>query len=96
LLLAAICMLAALAAAWPAGSAATTTPKRCGTIKANGKTFAVRGHLTKCKFARRTSKRYLRDGTEPHSWSCIRYPRRVTSIAFICRRGIKDVYAIRR
>jgi hypothetical protein len=72
------------------------TPRKCGKIEAKGETYAVRGHLVKCPFARRTSKRYLRHGIKPRGWSCRRYPRDVTRIAFTCRRGGKDIYAIRR
>ena len=88
-------MLAA-AAALPAAAPAVTTPKRCGTIEAKGRTFAVRGHLVKCRFARRVSKGFLRHGIRPAGWSCVRYPPDVTRIAFTCRNGGKDVYAIRR
>jgi hypothetical protein len=89
-------LLLAIAAASPTGAPAVTTPKRCGTIEANGKTFAVRGHLVNCRFARRTARGFLRHGIRPEGWSCRRYPPQATRIAFTCRRGGKDVYAIRR
>lgn len=96
LLIALLAGLLAAAAALPAGAPAVTTPKRCGTIEAKGRTFAVRGHLVRCRFARRVSKGFLRHGTRPAGWNCVRYPPRVTRIAFTCRRSGKDVYAIRR
>jgi hypothetical protein len=88
--------LLATATASPVDSPAVVTPKRCGTIQANGKTYAVRGHLVNCRFARRVSRGFLRHGVRPDGWSCRRYPPRATRIAFTCRRAGKDVYAIRR
>jgi hypothetical protein len=88
--------LLAIATMSPIESSAVVTPKRCGTIQANGKTFSVRGHLVNCRFARRVSKGFLRHGIRPDGWSCRRYPPQATRIAFTCRRGGKDVYAIRR
>ena len=70
--------------------------QRCGKIIANHKPFAVGAHLISCDRARRGSKRFLRHGIRPDGWSCRRYPASVTSIAFTCRNGAKDFYAIRR
>jgi hypothetical protein len=75
---------------------AYTTPKACGTLEAHGKTYAIRGHLVGCRFARRASGRFLRQGIRPDGWSCVRYSPQQTSIAFTCSRGYKDFYAIRR
>ena len=80
--------------ALPAG--ATTTPNKCGTITVHGKNFAVRGHLLPCPFSRRNSRAFLADGRHPRGWSCRRYPRRLTRIAFQCRKGGRSYYAIRR
>lgn len=96
LLLAALGLLALVALAVPAAAPATVPPKRCGKIIANHKPFAVRAHLISCDRARRGSKRFLRHGIRPDGWSCRRYPASVTSIAFTCRNGAKDFYAIRR
>ena len=71
-------------------------PRKCGKIVAHGEAYSVRGHLVRCEFARRASKRFLRHGIKPRGWTCRKYPRDVTRIAFSCRRGGKDVYAIRR
>ena len=78
----------------PAG--ATTAPKRCGEITVRGKDFAVRGHLLPCRFSRRQSRAFLAEGTHRPGWTCRRYPRRLTRIAFSCRKGGRDYYAIRR
>ena len=86
--------LTAGVSATPAG--ATTAPKRCGTITVNGKDFAVRAHRLSCLFSRRKSRAYLARGSHPPGWSCRRYPPRLTDIAFTCRKGGRDYYAIRR
>ena len=86
--------LAATLAATPAGAA--TAPKKCGTITVRGKNFAVRGHRLPCRFARRKSRAFLAEGTHPPGWRCRRYPPRLTRIAFTCRKGGRDYYAIRR
>ena len=95
-LIAGIVVLTALAASVPVVAPATVPPKRCGKIIANQKPFAVRAHRLSCDFARRATKRYLRHGIRPAGFSCRRYPASVTSIAFTCRNGAKDFYAIRR
>jgi len=78
------------------GATAYTTAKRCGKVQAKGKTYSVRAHIVRCDFAKPASRRYLRQGRKPRGWSCTRYPARLTKIAFTCRRGGKDFYAIRR
>jgi hypothetical protein len=85
---------ALLASVPPATSQAVTTPKRCGKVTADGKRYAVRGHLVGCKFARRWSKRFLRRGRHGRGWSCQRY--RGSSIKFVCRRNGKSYYAIKK
>jgi hypothetical protein len=92
----ALLALAVLAPALaPAPAEATVPPTKCGKIKANGKKFKVRGHRVGCDFARRWSKRFLKRGKRPTGWSCRRYPPKQTKIAFTCRKGGKDYYAIR-
>lgn len=89
-------LLAALlivAAAAPAGHA-TTEPKICGKITVRDRDYAVRAHLVSCDFARRWSRRYLRNRSKPSGWRCERYSG--TSIKFVCRRGGKDYYVIRK
>jgi hypothetical protein len=71
-------------------------PKKCGMITVNRQDFAVRGHLLPCRFSRRQSRAYLADGTHPSGWNCRRYPKRLTKIAFICRKGGRSYYTIRR
>jgi hypothetical protein len=93
--LAALAATALLVAPVPAASA-TVAPKRCGQMTVNGRDFSVRGHRVKCRFARRGTRNFLANDIRPSGWTCRRYPRRVTRIAFTCRRGGKDFYAIRR
>lgn len=92
----AIAILACAVALAPGPAGAYVTPKKCGTVRANGKEFAVRAHVVSCDFARPKSRAYLRYGRKPAGWSCRRYSASVTRIAFVCRRGRKDFYAIRR
>lgn len=95
-----LAVAAALAAVLLAGLAgpagATMPPKKCGTIHVNHKGFKVRGHLIGCDRARKASRKYLAHGDHGSSWSCQRYPPKQTKIAFTCRKGRKDYYAIRK
>jgi len=88
--------LASAALLAPAPAGATTAPRKCGTITVREKNFAVRGHRLPCRFSRRQSRAFLAHGTHPPGWTCRRYPRRLTRIAFTCRKGGRDYYAIRR
>jgi hypothetical protein len=93
----ALLLVSVLGLALVAGPAvATMPPKKCGIITVNGRDFAVRGHLLECRFSRRQSRAFLAHGTHPAGWTCRRYPRRLTKIAFSCRRGGREYYAIRR
>ena len=88
--------LALMAGASATPADASTAPKRCGTITVRGSDFAVRAHLLPCRFSRRQSRAFLAEGRHPPGWTCRRYPRRLTRIAFTCRKGGRDYYAIRR
>ena len=90
-------LLIALALLVPAGTAtASVPPRNCGGMTVAGKSFAVRSHLVACSNARRHARHILRGGRGPSGWSCRRYSRRQTRIAFMCRRGQRDFYAVRR
>jgi hypothetical protein len=91
----AVCVALGLGSgAAPAG--AVTTPKKCGTITVNGKSFKVNAHIVSCEFAKRWSKHFLNRGHKPNGWSCTRYSPDETSVAFTCRKGGKDFYAVRK
>lgn len=92
-----LCIGVALALApTPAASEATVPPTRCGKIEVKGKTYKVNAHRLDCDFARKWSKRYLRDRDHKRGWDCQRYSREETKIAFTCRKGGKDYYAVRK
>jgi len=91
--------LVALAAAMtlivaPAG--ATTPPKRCGGLEIGNKDFKISAHLLGCDRARKASRKFLRSGKHGKSWSCTRYSPNESKIAFVCRKGRKDYYAVRK
>ncbi len=75
---------------------ATVPPVRCGKIKVEGKKFKVSAHLLDCDFARKWSKRYLKNREHKSGWDCASYSPEETSIAFSCRKGSKDYYAVRK
>lgn len=74
---------------------AAVPPTKCGTIEVEGKRYKVRGHKVSCEFAKRWSKHFLRRGHRPDGWTCTRYSPGESSIAFNCRKGGKDYYAVR-
>ncbi len=75
---------------------ATVPPVRCGKIKVEGKKFKVSGHLLDCDFARKWSRRYLKERDHQKGWNCDSYSPEETRIAFSCRKGSKDYYAVRK
>jgi hypothetical protein len=75
---------------------ATVPPVRCGKIKVEGNKFKVNGHRIGCDFARKWSKRYLKDREHKSGWDCASYSPEETRIAFSCRKGGKDYYAVRK
>ena len=64
--------------------------KRCGTI-ANGK-YRVRARVAGCEFARRWSRAYLRNGSKPSGYSCLRPG---TNVVLYCRKGDRVYWAER-
>jgi hypothetical protein len=79
-----------------APATATVPPKRCGKIEVGGKTFKVSTHKLDCDFARKWSRRYLKDGDHPSGWACASYSPEETRIAFSCRKGGTSYYAVRK
>jgi hypothetical protein len=79
-----------------APAVATVPPLRCGKIKVEGKKFKVSTHLLDCDFARKWSKRYLKNREHKSGWDCASYSPEETRIAFSCRKGSKDYYAVRK
>ena len=75
---------------------ATMPPVRCGKLKVEGKTYKVSAHLLDCDFARKWSRRYLKGHDHPNGWECASYSPEETRIAFSCRKGSKDYYAVRK
>jgi hypothetical protein len=86
-------VLAALAAV-PAH--ATVPPRDCGLTTVKGKRYDIKTHLVTCKRGKRWARTYLRSGQKPNGWKCRDYSASVTKFRFICRRGGKDFFAIRR
>ena len=75
---------------------ATVPPKRCGKLGVEGKTYKVSAHRLECDFARKWSRRYLKDRDHPSGWACASYPPEETRIAFACRKGNASYYAVRK
>ncbi len=91
----AACVLVAFAvASIPAQG--SVPPTRCGKIEVEGKNYKVSAHKVDCDFAVRWSKHFLKRGHSPNGWSCTRYSPQESSIAFSCRKGGKDYYAVRK
>jgi hypothetical protein len=75
---------------------ATMPPVRCGKMKVEGKTYKVSGHLLDCDFVRKWSRKWLKSHDHPNGWTCADYSPEETRIAFSCRKGSKDYYAVRK
>ena len=75
---------------------ATMPPKSCGTAKVNGHKFKLKVHLISCGRGRKAAIRFLESGDHSKAWDCTRYSPQETKIAFTCRKGSKDYYAIRK
>ena len=86
--------LALAAGSLPAG--ATVPPVRCGKMKVEGKAYKVSAHLLDCDFSRKWARRWLKDREHPNGWTCASYSPEETRIAFSCRKGSKDYYAVRK
>jgi hypothetical protein len=87
--------LAALALA-TATATATVPPKRCGKIEVSGNAYKVSTHRLECDFARKWSRRYLKDRDHPSGWTCASYSPEESRIAFSCRKGNTTYYAVRK
>jgi hypothetical protein len=94
--LAVITISLALAVALAPQAWAPVPPRDCGTLEANGKRFNVRAHQIRCRTARRHARGYLESRDAPRGYSCRRYPRHETSVAFRCTKGERVLFAIRR
>ena len=92
--IAVVALLGAGLAAGPAG--ATMPPKRCGSLEIGHKDFKISAHLIGCDRARKASRKFLKSGKHGKSWSCTRYSPGESKIAFTCRKGRKDYYAVRK
>jgi hypothetical protein len=78
-----------------APSPAPVPPKNCGSMEVKGRSYQIKADI-RCKRARRYSRRYLAGNGKPDGWSCQRYSRSETNIAFRCTKGSRAVFAIRR
>jgi hypothetical protein len=93
----ALVVMAGIAVAFSSMPAvATVPPVRCGKLTVKSKKYKVSAHLLDCDFARKWSKRYLKDHDHPNGWTCNSYSPEETRIAFSCRKGSKDYYAVRK
>jgi hypothetical protein len=89
-------VVAVMAFAGAPAATAVVPPKRCGKLEIKGKTYKVSTHRRECDFARKWSKRYLKNREHPDGWSCASYPPEETRIAFSCRKGQASYYAVRK
>lgn len=64
----------------------------CGTIS-NGKNRVFASNGMKCKFARKWSKRYLRNKSKPRGYSCARVG---TKVRFHCHKGDSKFYYVQK
>lgn len=94
--LAAVAALVIAAAGFSAPANAGMPPTKCGTLHVSGKAYKIATHLLQCDFARKWSKRYLKNGDHPKHWSCTSYPPEQTRTAFVCRKGTYTYYAVRK
>ena len=93
----ALLAMLALAVALPASPAgATMPPKKCGNTEVKGKDYKVRAHLIGCDRARENTIDFLKNGKHGKSWNCVKFSPKESKIAFNCRKGSKDYYAIRK
>ena len=88
--------LALVVAVGSTPSVATVPPTRCGKLKVEGKAYKVSAHRLDCDFARKWSRRWLKSREQPNGWTCASYSPEETRIAFTCRKGSKDYYAVRK
>jgi hypothetical protein len=87
-------VLGLLALALPAF--ATVPPNNCGRTTVKGQRYEIKTHQVTCKRGKPMARTYLRSGRRPKGWSCRNYSAKVTKFRFICRRGARDFFAIRR
>ena len=89
-------LLIALTAGLTLPAGAVVPPRSCKTIEVKGKKHRVMADGVRCKFARRTARRFLRSGAEPARWNCTRKTSS-PSMTFRCTRGnTRTVYGIKR
>ena len=74
---------------------AVVPPTNCGFLKVGGKRYQIKTHRVSCRRARPWSSRYLRYHRRPTGWRCRDFPRR-SSFKFMCERGDRDFYAVKR
>ena len=65
-------------------------------MRVNHHKFDIKADQMPCRKARRYSKRYISSGHKPRHFSCQKYDKSETQLAFRCTHGIKVFYAIRR
>ena len=89
-------LAAAVAAVLSLPASATVPPNNCGRTTVKGQRYEIKTHQVTCKRGKPMARSYLRSGRRPKGWSCRNYSARVTKFRFICRRGARDFFAIRR
>jgi hypothetical protein len=94
----ALLLSAALAAllALPALAPAVIPPKNCGRMTVEGKRYQVKADQISCKTAREHTRRYIVDDQKPSGYRCRDITTRRNRVNFMCNRGRKLFFAIRR
>ena len=79
-----------------APSPAPVPPQDCGFVRVHHHRFNIKSDQVRCKRARKLSKRYLAGNGKPKGYSCTKYSKSETDIAFRCTKGARTLFAIRR
>ena len=74
---------------------AIVPPRDCGRITVKSKRYNIKADQMRCSDAVRYSRRYLGTRRKPRGYTCRRYGSE-TKLAFRCRRGLRNLFAIRR
>lgn len=77
-------------------ASATMPPRSCGNVRVRHHTYLVKAHLIPCSQGKPWAVSYLRSGKHPRGYSCRKFDPDQTEIRFLCSKGIKDFYALRR
>jgi hypothetical protein len=94
-----IALVAAGTLALPAGGALVPSTamamhkgKRCGIVGKGSRDYRVKAQKVRCSYARKWSRRYLKNRKKPRHWRCYRPGGK---IPFYCKRGSKAYWVER-